>query len=332
MNWRVPMQKISRLTCCAVLVSLALAALLSGTAMAKDKAKVGEFDFAKTGAFIREMESRPDFPVSVVLANDYVFSLLTMGDAIDPARRDTVIVYLKKSQQKDGGFVSDKTNRSASLLYTDMAIETLGRLNAVGAMDAGRVKAYVGSLKNPDGGFGFSRESKESSLASTFYAVRILKAVNGIDLVDKAKTAGYVKGFERNNGGFGYVKGTGVANPKNTYMAAFSLNALGSLDNATRKNAVKFLALTPYLDKKSEERPELDQQLYAVMALKELKAPEKIDKKLALNFLKKLYIPTNGGFGPLEGYGSTPDSTSTGLRILQEIGKLKKAPSQVAKK
>jgi hypothetical protein len=319
------MHKISRVTCLAVVIVFSLVALFAGTACAKGKAAAKNFDFTKTSAFMREMESRPDFPVSVVLANDYVYALLAMGDTITAAKKTVVINYLKNAQQKDGGFISDKANRSASLLFTDLALETLGYLNATNAIDTVKVKAFVASLKNADGGFGFSKESKGSGLATTFYAIRVLKASGGLDLVDRAKTVGYITGFERKDGGFGYVRGTGVANAKNTYMAAYVLNNLGKMDNATRKNAVKFLANTPYLNQKSKERRELDEQLYAVKALKELKAADRIDKILALAFLKKIYIPVNGGFGPLEGYGSTPDSTTTGLRILAEIGKLRGA-------
>jgi hypothetical protein len=321
------MQMFSRVACLAALVALSF----SGTALAKEKAKKGDFDLAKTSAFMREMETRPDFPVSVVLANDYAYSLLAIGDNIAPVRKASIIAYLKKMQQKEGGFVSDKADTTASVLFTEKAIETLADLKSLNAVDAAKVKAFVASLKNPDGGFGFSKAAKESSLATTFSAVRILKTINALDVVDKAKTAQYIKAFERKDGGFGYVKGTGTANAKNTYMAAFTLNSVGQLDDATRKRAISFLSTTPYLDKKSKASRELDEQLYALKALKELKAADKIDKGLATAYLKRIYIAVNGGFGPLEGYGSTPDSTTTGLRILSEIGKLK-GPAQVAKK
>ncbi len=312
---------------------LCLVTLFSATAFAKEKKKgKADFDFAKTSAFMREMETRPDFPVATVLANDYVFSLVAMGEKIDVGRQNAVIAYLKLAQQKNGGFVADKANKTPSILYTDIALETLGYLNATNAINAGSVKTFVASLKNPDGGFGFSHESKASILATTYYAVHILKSINGLDVVDKAKTAAYVKDFEKKEGGFGSVKGAGAANTRNTYLAVFILSSIGALDDATRGNSVKFLAATPYLDRKSSERPELDEQYYAIKALKELKSGDRVDKKIATAFLKKLYIPVNGGFGPLEGYGSTPDSTTTGLRILAEIGKLNAPGAIVAKK
>ncbi len=317
------MFKISRTRSCIFVLALSLVTVLAGTGLAKEKATAKDFDFTKTSAFMREMETRPDFPVAMVLANDYVYSLQTLGEKIEPARKTAIVDYIKNVQQHNGGFAGDKVSKSASLLYTDIALETLGYLHATTAVDDGKVKAFVASLKNPDGGFGFSQESKGSSLATTFYAVRILKATGGLDLVDKAKTAAYVKSFEKRNGGFGSVKGTGSADARNTHMAAFVLNALGSLDDTTSKNAVKFLATTPYLDKQSKEQPDLNEQFYAIEALKELKAADKIDRKLAMALLKKIYIAVNGGFGPLIGYGSTPDSTTTALRILAEIGKLK---------
>jgi prenyltransferase beta subunit len=305
------------------LQTLPAIAVLAGTALAKENATAKDFDFAKTKAFMREMDSRPDFPVSLVLANDYAFSIPALGDTIDPVKKSAIVAYIKNVQQNNGGFVADKTSKNASLLYTDLAMETLASINATGSIDAGKLKSFVASLKNPDGGFGFSQESKESSLATTFYAVRVLKAIGGLGLLDKAKTTEYFKGFEKKDGGFGFVKGPGAANAKSTYMAAFVLNTIGSLDDVTRNNSVRFLATTPYLDKQSKEQPELNEQYYAIKALQELKAVDKVDSKLALAFLKKIYISVNGGFGPLEGYGSTPDSTTTALRILVEIGKLK---------
>ncbi len=318
------MSKLIRITVAA----LSLVAACSAGVCAKDTSNGKGFDFAKTRAFMREMETRPDFPVSIVLANDYVYSLLALGDEIAPARKSATISYIKGAQQVNGGFIADKADKNASLLYTDLALETLGYLKAIGAIDSGRVRSFVVSLKNPDGGFGFSQVSRGSNLASTYYAVRTLNTLGALDLIDKAKTAYYIKGFERKKGGFGYVKGTGVADPKSTYMAAFVLKTIGMLDEATREGALKFLATTPYLDAGSKERPELDAQLYAITALKELKAGGRIDRKLAMAFLKKIYIPINGGFGPLLGYGSTPDSTATALRILVETGYLR--PSAAA--
>ncbi len=327
------MHKISSSTRRVLVLALSLVTLFTGSVCAKEKGKAtGDFDFAKTNAFMREMETRPDFPVGMVLANDYVYSLLTLGEKIDTGRQNAVIACIKSLQQKDGGFVPDKSTKSASLLYTDIALETLGYLNAMNAVDAVKVKAFVASLKNPDGGFGFSQESKGSTLATTYFAVRVLKATGGLDLVDKAKTVAYVKGFEKKEGGFGSVKGTGIADARNTYTAVHILNTLGALDDATRKNAVKFLATTPYAGSKAKAMPDLNEQLYAILALKELKAAGKIDKKFAMAFLKRIYIKVNGGFGPLEGYGSTPDSTTTGLRILAEIGKLKAPGAPATKK
>ena len=307
-----------------VVLVLSLAVLSAGSALAKEKKKpAGDFDYAKTGAFMREMESRPDFPVAIVLANDYVYSLRALGSKIDTSHQNAIIALIKSLQQSNGGFVADKANKSASILYTDSALDTLGLLNATNSIDTARVKSFAASLKNPDGGFGFSPESKKSSLATTYFAVRVLKATGGLDLVDKAKTAAYVKEFEKKEGGFGSVKGAGVADARNTYMAAYVLNTLGQLDDASRKNAVKFLGTTPYGGSKAKAMPDLNEQLYAVRALKELKATDRIDRKYAMAFMNRLYIKVNGGFGPLEGYGSTPDSTATGLRILAELDKLK---------
>jgi len=315
------MLKIIRL----IVPALCLFALFAGNASAKEKAKAKTdgFDFAKTRSFIQEMETRPDFPVGMVLANDYVYSLHALGVKINTGRQSAIIACIKNLQLKNGGFAADKSSKNASILYTDVALDTLGLLNAANAVDAARVKAFAASLKNPDGGFGFSQESKKSGLATTYYAVHVLKAIGGLDLVDKARTAEYVKSFEKKEGGFGSVKGVGTADARNTYMAAYVLNAIGQLTDTARQNAVKFLATTPYGGSMSKTMPDLDEQLYALRALKELKESGKIDRKFAMAFLKKVYIPANGGFGPIVGYGATPDSTTTALRIMAELGRLK---------
>ena len=289
------------------------------------KGKWKGFEFKKTREFIKEMETRPDFPVSTGLAYDYVYSLRALGATIQPTRKKSIITYLQQTQQNEGGFAADKTNKVGSLLFTDIAIDTLAYLDSAGAPDTEKTKKFIIALKNPDGGFGFSSASRQSTIATTYYAVKILASLNALSSVDKAKTTGFIKGFERKDtGGFGYVKGKGSATAKTTYMALYTLNALGTLDEATRKNSLRFLEGAP-CGKKSQkkEMPELNEVSYTLQAAKVLKSKDAIDVKRVADFLKRIYIPVNGGFGPLEGYGSTPDSTTTAVRILAEIGRIK---------
>lgn len=321
--------RLTRLVPFAVL-TLSLAA---GAASAKEKVKEKKFDFAKTKAFMCEIDTRPDFPVSTVLAQDYTYSILTVGKKMEPLRKYTIIAYLKNAQQENGGFVADKSNKKPSILFTSIAVETLSYLNQTEAADTGKIKSYVLSLKNADGGFGFSQDAKSSTFAATYFAVKTLQTIGALDLVDKAKTIAYLKGFERKDGGFGYVKGSPNPDVKSTYQALSTIDALGTLDAATIKGSLKFLDKTPYAKGTSKKMPDLEEEYYAVKAFKLLKATDRIDKEFAKKFIKTLYIATNGGFGPLVGYGSTPDSTTTALRVLTEIGTLKEpiAP-QVAHK
>jgi prenyltransferase beta subunit len=195
------------------------------------------------------------------------------------------------------------------------------------SIDAGKVKSYVSSLKRPDGGFSYDSASKDSSLATTYYAVHILSYIKGLDIVDKAKAAAYIKGFEKKDtGGFAYVKGTGVSNAKSTYMGIFALKVLGMLDEQTRKNAIKFLITTRYIGKpaKYDVTQTLEEQAYTIVTLKMLGAENKINKDGVVKFIKTFYIPVNGGFGPIHGYGTAPDSTYFGIQGLAEMGILKK--------
>jgi len=284
-------------------------------------------DFKKTSEFMREMETRPDFPVGMVLAHDYVYSIPAMGEKITPERRKIIIDFMKSLQQQDGGFTADKVSKDSSMLYTNHAVEILSYLNAGNGVDLNRIRSYVASLKNADGGYGFSLKAKNSTLANTYYAVHILDELNALSEVDRAKTVAFVKGFARKDGGFGYVKNQAFSNAQNTYFALSTLKALGMLDNDTKNNALRFLKGTPYVTgayNLKDGGPQLvEEQVYALKALKILNAADLVKKDKVTAMLKKFYISFNGGFGPILGFGSTPDSTTNGLRLLVEIGKLK---------
>jgi prenyltransferase beta subunit len=308
------------------IIVVMLMGLLLVAATDKKKAEPAEFDFKKTSAFTHEMDSRPDFPVSITLARGYVYSVLALGEKIDPKLKEKLLEFTKKLQGPDGGFSIDPATKATNALYTDFALETLSSMGAVGTIDAGKAKSYVSSLQRPDGGFSFDAKTKDSSFQTTYNAVHILSYINGLDIVDKAKTAAYIKSFERKeSGGFNYVKGTGVPDVMNTYMAVFTLKALGMLDDATKANAIKYLSTTPYLGNKMKYdiNQTLQDQAYAIKTLKMLGAEKKINKEGAVAFIKSFYISVNGGFGPIHGYGSAPDPTYYGIQCLAELGVLK---------
>ena len=311
------MIKVSHITCGVVAAAFLCVSLIAGSAFAEAQE---HFDFTKTSTLIREMEPRSDFPVAITLASDYTDTLLGLGETIQPAAKVAIVQFIKNAQQPNGGFVADSSSKDASLLYTQLALDTLAELNELKEIDASRVKSFVTTLKNADGGFGFSQNAPASTLPTTYYAVRTLQIVGGLDRVDRAKTVAYVQEFEKQSGGFGFVRQVGVATPRNTYMALYILKTLGALNDSTRESCLQFLATTPYLNEKSRQMPDLNELSYTVESLQMLNAAERLDRKRTLAFLKRLYIPVNGGFGPLLGYGSTPGSTATAVRILSEIG------------
>jgi prenyltransferase beta subunit len=306
------------------LVIMVLLSCLLIAATDKTKAESDKFDFQKTSKLIHEADSRPDFPVSILLTRNYVYSVIALGETIDTANKSKIIEFIKMTQQSDGGFSADKAIKETASLYTNYALETLAYLNAVGSIDIEKAKSYILSLSRPDGGFAFNKQTKDSTLATTYYAVHCLSLMNALGAVDKAKTAGYIKGFEKKNGGFGYVKETGVPTAKNTYEAVFVLKTLGMLDGATKKGAVKFLTSSSYITGKNkkgeEETPTLEEEAYTLGALKTLGAGSSINQQKVISFVKQFYVPQNGGFASMPGYGAAPDPTYYGLRCLTEAG------------
>lgn len=134
-----------------------------------------------------------------------------------------------------------------------------------------------------------------------------------------------MKKFERKEtGGFGYSTGKGIATAKATYMAVYTLNAVGMLDDATRRNSIRFLEVSPCgIKSPKKEMPDLNEVFFALKAARVLNSKGSIDVQRVKLFLGRLHSPENGSFGAMEAYPPSPDSTTTALRILAEIGKLK---------
>jgi hypothetical protein len=309
-----------------VLVVLILLSCLLIASTNTTKAESGVFDFQKTSKLLHEMDSRPDFPVSILLTRNYVYSVIALGETIDADKKSRIIDFITKTQQSDGGFSVDIAIKETTSLYTDYALETLAYLGALASSNVPKVKSYILSLGRPDGGFSFNSQTKESSLATTYYAVHSLKLINGLSAVDRAKTTAYIKSFEKKIGGFGYVKETGVPTAKNTYEAAYVLKTLGMLDGATQKSAIKFLSSSSYVtgkNKEDDEVPTLEEEAYTINALKLLGAAGSITRKSIIAFVKKFYVPVNGGFASLIGYGAAPDPTYFAIRSMAEAGALK---------
>jgi len=277
-------------------------------------------------SYVHETHSRPDFPVAVTLLRDYVYSTLALGEQLDARQRDSIVAFVKKTQKSDGGFSIDPPTENTSSLYTDLMIESLAYMSAFNTIDIVKAKAYLASLIRADGGFSFDAKAKDSSLPSTYNTVHALALLNGLDIVDKAKTAAYIKGFQlMDSGGFSYVKGKTEANSKDTYMGVYCLKVLGMLDEETKKGAIQYLTSTSYIGnfKKILVTHNLEEEAYTIMAMKMLGAGTKIKRDKVIAFIKGFYIPDNGGFGSMQGYGSAPDPSYWGFRCLAELGVLK---------
>ena len=310
-----------------VIVIMLLSFVLMGAATI-EKGDAVKFDFKKMSKYFHAvLDERHHFPESVVLMNDYVYSLTALGEAIDPQRKERIISFAKEVQQPDGGFAVDMQTKSSSSLYTEYTLESLALINSVSSIDVGRAKSYFSSLKQSDGGFSFSSKKMESTLITTYHTVHSLVLLNALDIVDKAKTAEYIKTFEKKGtGGFGFKKETGFSTSKGTYMAVYALKTLGMLDEDTKKRSVQFLTSTQYTGnfKKTKELLTLEEQVYTLAALRVLESTNVVNKETVAKFLKTFYVPEEGAFGALPGFKSAPDPTTLGIRGLVELGMLKR--------
>lgn len=283
-------------------------------------------DLEKTAAYLAEWTSRDNFPDTATFAYYSAYCYRALRRPMPAAAAAKAVGFLKRSQAASGGFASQpKWDPKPSLLWTAHALKALALLGKLGAVDAAKAAAFVRAQAMPDGGFRMEAGEKESSLAATHFALESLAILGRIQTVDRARTRAFIERFAAEGGGFSMTLPPRGSLPRATYFGIAALSRLGAIKPAIKSGAVAYLKSTPYsglVTAQPPPYPETEELAYALAALRLLGALEEIRLPPVEGFLAARFVPENGGFGPQDGYGSTPPSTYAALEAMVSLGRL----------
>ncbi|UKL13430.1 prenyltransferase/squalene oxidase repeat-containing protein [Dissulfurimicrobium hydrothermale] len=288
------------------------------------------YDWSKTKNFIEAWSKRPTFPDSISFAYYFVYSKRALGLEISKDERNKLLNFIKDCQTKDGGFVSEpKFDKDSNIISSFYAIKALDMLKEPHLVNEKRLAGFLHSMFTKEGGMRLSSNTKEASLAGTALGVVLLNRLSDLTDREKRLATAYILKYKTRDDGFGLV-GNKVSSIRATAMAVAALKSMNAIGDI-KKDVICFLSQSRYSGLIKEKRfktlPSMEEmaQFLATVRLvgssdKKIADPQKISK-----FVRSLYIPENGGFGPEPGLGTTPPSTYYGLFCLVELGRLKPA-------
>lgn len=316
------MLSVKRLNCILVLLVSHMVAT-SGYALTTTH----DVDFGMTGQLMESWSSRRSFPDTTTLAYHQVFGHQTLFGGLTPDARRRVIEFIKKSQRADGGFVDSPSDAGKTrLIYTYYALRTLQLVKATDSIDHSGAARFIESLVIPGGAIAPSLdERKEASLASTYYGVAALQILGKLEILKRNEVIGYVMNHRGADGGFSVMPG-GTSSPRGVAMAVDTLAALDGLKEDVGNGAVAYLeetmAIAGYKGMRHRAFSTMQAAVDTLSALSTMQALKTVDTEQIQAFVMSLYIPVNGGFGPMPGYGTTPPSTLQGIYCLKLLDKL----------
>jgi geranylgeranyl transferase type-2 subunit beta len=285
-------------------------------------------DASRTLRYLAEWARRDRwdrFPESPSFAFYNLYATRALGGAIAPELRARVVAYVRQCQAPDGGFTAAPGAGASHIVPTLYALRALALVGALDAVDRPRASAFVASLARPSGGYAGRSSDAEASLGTTFHALATLDLLGALDGGDRAGAAAFVASHRAADGGFALRPGM-AASPAATFMAVRSLKLLGALDAETAAAVARHLARSRYSGRLREEKfttlPEIEDEAHVLSALADVGRLDLVARPEVERFVRGLYVPENGGFGPQPGLGTTPPSTYHAILCLVALGQL----------
>ncbi len=284
-------------------------------------------DLQVTGQTVHQWRTRPSFPESLTFAYYHVYMAGALKQGITPEIQQKIIEYIISCQQPNGGFTPAPAHtKTASVIYTYYALKTLDMLKQKKAINSKAAANFVLARVQKDGGIvATAKEGEKANLATSYYGIEALTLLGTIDSLDKTQVTSFVQSYREKGRGFSRVEGS-ISTPKATYMGIRSFKNLGVLNDSISSEVVAYLKTSRYSgqikDKKYRLLPNIEAMAYTLDGFAELSAIKQVDEDKVHEFIRSLYIPDNGGFGPKPGLGTTPPSTFYAILSMVQLGKL----------
>ncbi|NOQ69056.1 MAG: hypothetical protein GQ573_02970 [Gammaproteobacteria bacterium] len=300
----------------------------------KEATTTAVIDLQLTGETVNRWRTRPSFPESITFAYYHVYMAGALEQEITPKIRQKIVEYIVSCQQPDGGFRPVPAHaKTASVIYTYYALKTLDMLKQTKAINSKAAINFLLARVQKGGGFAATaREGERANLATTYYGIEALHLLGAVNSLDKTQTLSFIRSYREPGRGFSRVQGS-VSIPKASFMGIRSLKNLDALTDKISSEVVAYLKTTRYSgqikDQKYRLLPKIEAMAYTLEGLATLSAVQQVDEDKVHEFIRSLYIPDNGGFGPKPGLGTTPPSTYYAIVSLVQLGRL---PDPIAEK
>ncbi len=311
----------------SVIVALLLLFTANFSFAMKEAETPAVIDLQVTGQTVHQWRTRPSFPESLTFAYYHVYMAGALKQEISPQVQQKIIEYIISCQQPNGGFApAPKHTKTASVIYSYFALKTLDMLKQKKAINSKAAKNFLLARVQKDGGFAATaREGERANLATSYYGIEALSLLGAIDSLDKTQVVSFVQSYREKGRGFSRIEGS-ISIPKATYMGIRSFKNLGVLTDSISSEIVAYLKTSRYSgkikDKKYRLLPNIEAMAYTLDGFAELSAMPQVDEDKVHEFIRSLYIPDNGGFGPKPGLGTTPPSTYYAILSLVRLGGL----------
>jgi prenyltransferase beta subunit len=287
-------------------------------------------DLQRTAALVARWGSRPSFPESVTFAYYHLYVSGALDQDVSAGIRDKISDYIVACQQPDGGFTpKPEHTKTSSVIYTYYALEALQLLGNTKQIDTQAALDFLHARMQDTGGIAATaREGEQANLATTYYgieALRLLKAMDSLSKRQRDRLTAFIHRYREPARGFTRVEGA-VSIPQSTFMGVRALQHLGALTDTIRSEVIAYLKDTRYSglvkDKKYRMQPNIEAMAATLQALATLSATAELNTANVLRFIRSLYVPVNGGFGPRPGLGTTPPSTYHAIVSLVQLQEL----------
>lgn len=318
----------------SAIVALLLLFTATHSLAMKETTTPAKIDLQLTGETVKRWRTRPSFPESITFAYYHVYMAAALEQEITPETRQKIVEYITLCQQPDGGFRPAPVHaKSTSVIFTYYALKTLDMFKEMKAINSKAAINFLLARVQKGGGFAATaKEGESANLATSYYSIEALRLLGSVASLEKSQTLSFIQSYREKGRGFTRIKGA-VSTPKATFMGVRSLKNLGVLTDEISSEVVAYLKATRYSgqvkDQKYRLLPKIEAMAYTLEGLAALSAVQQVDEDKVHEFIRSLYIPDNGGFGPKPGLGTTPPGTYYAIVSLVQLGRL---PDPMAEK
>lgn len=227
--------------------------------------------------------------------------------------------------ERSGGF-GGSPGHEAHILYTLSAIQVLALLGELGAVDSGRVAAFIASLQRSSPAGAFAGDAwGEIDTRFSYCAICCLSILGRLDAIDVAAAVAFIDSCRNFDGGYGSVPGA-ESHAGQVFCCVGALAIAGALGRVDSDRLAWWLAERQVfpgggLNGRPEKLPDVCYSWWVLSSLAILGRLDWIDREALAGFILACQDPESGGFADRPGDVADVFHTFFGIAGLSLLGK-----------